>query len=357
MNNVVFLANCKHYKHWIGKTYFDLINYIAINNKSYQINIFYDDEDSKYVYTQIININPIFIIYFETKTIENQTFSFLFQLNIPYAVVLLDMFYVNSIKNDFYIQNAKSLINFSLNKSIKDTYSNLFNNKLILCLPSRYININRFKNYNLEKKYDILIYGTRNCYSNYKNENLISIQNYVEKYERFHNTQMNSHINFYPLRSKLENILSKYNNKYRLKILPERGIDNAIVANEELSMLINQSHLTVACSTIADIMMHKYLEISASKSVILGDIPSDYKDLFNENIVEVNEFMLEEEIINIIDNALNNKEKLNEMSERLYEKIHTEHNFDKAIIDFNNVFEKLQSTNNYKLVKLKMLYN
>ena len=75
----------------------------------------------------------------------------------------------------------------------------------------------------------------------------------------------------------------------------------------------------------------------------MGDIPSDYAELFNGNIVEVNEFMSEEEIINIIDDALSNKDNLNIMSERLYEKIHTEHNFDKAINDFNNIFEILQS--------------
>jgi hypothetical protein len=344
MKNIVFLANHTHYRDWIGKTYFDLINYIASNNNSYKIYIFYDDEDSTYVYNQIMNIKPIFILYFETRVIEAQTFNFIFELNIPYVVILLDMFYVNQIQNDYYIQNAKTLIHFSLNKSIEHTYSNLFSDKCILSLPSRYINVNKFKNYNLEKKYDILIYGTRKFYYDYKNEPIMSIQKYIEKYEQFHNTQINSNINFYPLRSKLENILSKYENKYRLKILPEKCIYDAIIANEDLSMLINQSHLTVSCSTIADIMMHKYLEISASKSVILGDIPSDYTDLFGGNIVEVNEFMPEEEIINIIDKALSDKEKLNEMSERLYEKIHTEHNFDKAINDFNNLFEILRST-------------
>ena len=36
--------------------------------------------------------------------------------------------------------------------------------------------------------------------------------------------------------------------------------------------------------------------------------------------------MNDEEILNIIDNALSNKNKLLEMSDRLYNKVHEEHN-------------------------------
>jgi hypothetical protein len=341
MQNIVFLANCNHYKNWTGKTYYDLIMQIQKNNNEYNIHIFFDDEESLYVYNEIINLNPIHIFYFETQIIEKHIFNFLIDLNISYSVVLLDMFYVNSIINDIYIKKSSSLIHFSLNQSIIKTYNNIFPDKNILCLPSRYININRFKDYKLEKKYDILIYGSRNVNRLYKDEPLIAIQDYIKKYENINNTIIDNSINFYPLRSKLENILIKYSDKYKLKILPEKCIFNAIVANEDLSMLINESYLTISCSTIADILMHKYLEITASKSVILGNYPSDYKDLFEGNIIEVNEFMSEDEIIVIIDNALSDKNKLNEMSERLYQKIHNEHNLQKGQDDFNILVNKI----------------
>lgn len=87
--------------------------------------------------------------------------------------------------------------------------------------------------------------------------------------------------------------------------------------------------------------MHKYIEIAASKSVILGNIPSDYDDLLKGNVVEINENMSEEEIIATLDNALSNKNKLNEMSNNLYKKIHEEHNYTKAIENFNNVFSNI----------------
>ena len=53
--------------------------------------------------------------------------------------------------------------------------------------------------------------------------------------------------------------------------------------------------------------MAKYFEIAASYSGILGNIPSDYNDLFKNNIVEVTEWMTDEEILFTIDEALKNK--------------------------------------------------
>ena len=169
-----------------------------------------------------------------------------------------------------------------------------------------------------------------------------TIQNYIKKYEERTNSIINDKINFYPLRNRLENVLIRFSHKYSIKILPEFTIDGANIVNEELSKLINQSYLTIACPSIADVLLHKHLEISASKSVILGNYPSNYKDLFKDNIIEVNEYMCDEEIINIIDNALLDKNKLNEMSERLYNKIYEEHNLDKAVCDFNNIIDKIE---------------
>lgn len=59
------------------------------------------------------------------------------------------------------------LLHFCKNKSFINTYSKLYPNKIINTIPSRYINIEKFKDYNLEKKYDILIYGTIEVKKNY----------------------------------------------------------------------------------------------------------------------------------------------------------------------------------------------
>ena len=129
--------------------------------------------------------------------------------------------------------------------------------------------------------------------------------------------------------------------KYKVKILPESTIDSSKIVNEDLAKLINQSYLTIACSSIADVLLHNHLEIPASKSVILGSYPSDYKKLFAGNIVEVNEFMSDDMILSIIDSYLQNKKQLAEMSNKIYNKIRNEHNLDKALEDFNYIIKSI----------------
>ena len=151
---------------------------------------------------------------------------------------------------------------------IKKSYEIKYPLKKIMNISSRYVNTDIYKDYGLPKTYDILLYGTRNFKYNYKNEEIIPIQKWISKYENINNVTINSKINFYPLRFKLENILINNKHKYSIKILNESTIDGAKIANENLSKLINQSYLTVACSSLADVLLHKQLEISASKSVL-----------------------------------------------------------------------------------------
>ena len=149
-------------------------------------------------------------------------------------------------------------------------------------------------------------------------------------------------VNFYYLRERLEKLLvEKRSDKYTIKILPKCGIYNAKITNEYLSMLINQSKITIACSTIADIMMHKYLEIGASKSVIMGNIPHDYKDLLEGRMIGVDYFESDESILEKLDYALSNDEYLEKMSSQLYKEIHEKHNFDCAVNNVNNVLEEI----------------
>jgi hypothetical protein len=87
--------------------------------------------------------------------------------------------------------------------------------------------------------------------------------------------------------------------------------------------------------------MAKYFEIPASYSAILGDIPTDYEDLFKGNIVEVNEWMSDDEILQIIDKALEDKEKLWEMTKRLGDRVHQEYNLEAGTKNMDEVFENM----------------
>ena len=340
---IIFIADNYFYKYSTGKTPSNFANYIVNNSNNY-IKLIYTDSDINISHNEILEINPDLIIVLEINSFQENTkkFKFIFELNKPVYIFLDDSYYITTITSQCpYVNLCNGIIFWYKNEKINNSYRIKFPDKKILNFNSRYVNTEIYKDYKLDKKYDILLYGTRNFLYNYKNEELETIQNYIKNYEEKTNTIINDKINFYPLRNRLENILVKLSNKYSIKILPEFTY-HAQIVNEELSRLINQSYLTISCPSIADVLLHKFLEISASKSVILGNYPSNYKDLFEGNIIEVNEYMSDEEIIDIIDNALSDKNKLNEISERLYNKIHEEHNLDKAVNDFNKIIDKIK---------------
>jgi len=338
--NIVFIARSLYYRNMYTTVSYDFINSI-VNSKQNNIKLFWDDENLEYIKNEINRIKPKIIIVFDINNFFMQQFNFIFNMNIPIYLFLEDTYYITSnTSHCHYTNKVDGIIFWYVNHNVYTSYKNHYPNKLITHLNSRYVNTEIYKDYKLEKKYDILLYGTRNVTQPYKIENLDSIQKYIKKYESHYNIEISSgtKINFYPLRAKLESILNKLKDKYNILIIPETSIlDNKInnIANENLSRLINESYLTVACPGIADVLMHKFLEISASKSVILGTYPSDYKDLFDGNIINVTEFMDDNEIINIIDNALANKQKLLEISDILYKKVHSEHNLIEASKNFD----------------------
>jgi hypothetical protein len=343
MDKLVFIADYYFYKNSLGKTSYNFVNYLTINN-NYEIKLFYTDEDTTIVQNKINEFNPKMIIVFEINAFQANTrkFNFIFDLNIPIYLFLDDTYYISSLTaNCEYTKLVNGFIFWYKNDMIKKSYEIKYPLKKIMNISSRYVNTNIYKDYGLPKIYDILLYGTRNFKYNYKNEEIIPIQMWISKYENVNNVTINNKINFYPLRFKLENIFKNNTHKYNVKILNESTIDGAKIANENLSKLINQSYLTVACSSLADVLLHKHFEITASKSVILGSYPTDYKNLFDGNIVEVNEFMSDDEILSIIDDALKNKDKLAEMADRIYDKVRAEHNLDKAVESFNDVITQI----------------
>lgn len=295
----------------------------------------------------IVNMSPDIIIFFETDnlTISNN-FNYLFDLKIPIFYCGLDLFYLNTCLNCENIRKCNGIIHFSKATLLENTYKYMCPYKKITHFNARFVNTYRFKNYNFPKKYDILIYGSRGggaCSINNIEKHAADIK-YKNKYEKYYGKPLGNKHYFYPLRVKLEDLLVKNSHKYNLKILANACIFNAPVVNENLSKLINESYLTLSCCTRADIAMAKYFEIPASYSAILGDIPSDYEDLFKGNIVEVTEWMTDEEILNIIDKALADKEKLWEMTKRLGDRIHNEYSLDEGTKNMDEVFTNILNT-------------
>lgn len=133
-----------------------------------------------------------------------------------------------------------------------------------------------------EKEYDILFYG---C---------------TEK-------------NVYPFRYLLLQILKKLSTKYKIKIIPFTSYKKtpSSIVQHHLYHEISKSYLTVATQSQFDFLIKKYQEIPLSGSMILGNIPSNYSDLFNENtIVFIDDTMNENTIIKKIEESLENKDEL-----------------------------------------------
>lgn len=100
-----------------------------------------------------------------------------------------------------YIKKCTGIINFSQRSKLLKSYKDVFPNKYIGSLQGRYINTDIYKNYNLPKKFDILIYGSRNCMTE---RTTYQDQDYKKKWEKYHNKKLPSKYYFYPLRKKIE---------------------------------------------------------------------------------------------------------------------------------------------------------
>lgn len=334
--NILLIAEKLHYRDWIGKTYRDIVqNYVqqSVNN----VTLIYSDQEIKHCDSWDI----IILMATDKITFGNQ-YNLVLNLNIPIYISCLDLFHTNECLLCSYINKAKGIIHFSHASKMLSPYSSLFNNN-IHTLPARYINTNIFKNWEQEKYFDILIYGSRNV--NVQIQTHVADQEYKQKWEQVNQKPIGKMHAFYPLREKLESLITKHTNKYRVKIIKQACIFNAPVANADLSKLINQSWLTISTTSRADIAMAKYFEIAGSYSGILGNIPTDYEHIYKNKIVEVNEWMSDEEILSVIDNALSDKIKLQEMINDIGDYTHEHYNLNACVRDMDELFENLK----YKL--------
>jgi len=333
---IVLIPVFDHYRDWIGKTYYDIITHFHKNSK-HEIHLFWSDWRG--VENIIKRIDPDLFVLFCTETIGfAKHFEYIFNMRGKVFACCLDIFHINRVRNCKYIKKCDGILHFSKQRRLLSSYKKIFPNKFIGCFRGRFVNTKKYKDYGYEKEYDILIYGSRGGKTP-MGDHASDVQ-YKEKWEKHNKRDIPKEFSFYPLREKLEKLLSSLT-KYRIKILPNKCIFNAHVANSDLSKLINKSYLTMATGGRPDIAFSKYFEIGASYSGILGNIPEDYRDLFENNIVEVTEWMSDKEILDIIDGALADKKKLFEMTQRMGRRIHGEYDLKACVKDMDHVFDKI----------------
>ena len=224
------------------------------------------------------------------------------QMEIEYIYQFLDLFNVV-----LYRCETKMI------KMVKDLYKN----HIFFHLPF-YKNPEQFKDYKLEKEFDLFF----SCSYDLR--------------------QMSG----YWFRKRLYDIFTKQN-KYRIAL----SLNSSLGKNDGFSKMINKSWLTITSPTVLDInapnerntnyYVCKYMEIPMSKGVVLGYLPESAKKEYNNNYVHVSEEMTDEEIIKIVDDALNNKEKLIEYSNNLYDYFQETYSFENGVKKFQEIINDI----------------
>jgi SpoVK/Ycf46/Vps4 family AAA+-type ATPase len=182
---------------------------------------------------------------------------------------------IYSMNHDFY---KKKLLNLNSNYNIYTLH--------------HHFHLYMFPDKIPEKKYDILLYGF--C---------------SEKQ--------------YPLRVFFKNVLEKYKDKYRIKIipLPHYKLKSWSVIGNQLYNEISKSYITVATTSKYDFFLKKYQEIPLCGSMIMGNIPTNYSDIYTKDTIINIERKDENEIIKKIEDSLSNKKELLEKTRKLQNKM------------------------------------
>lgn len=148
-------------------------------------------------------------------------------------------------------------------------------------LMTHHIPENIFYYRGLDKEYDILLYG-------WSNEIV------------------------YPFRHRLRKLIQKL--PFRVKIVERTSNITKMPIENDLAELINKSWIVVTCISNFSYLVRKYFEIGACGSIPCGNINRQGREIFQNNMIEITEYMSDYEISRIISYYLHNKELLMKMS-------------------------------------------
>lgn len=319
---ILVINNKKIYETWASKTYEYKMNKLDNDDRFLHISI--DDlKNNKYTYEELLNYdimifgwNSISISkYYTTKHKMYKKIYNDLGLDLENKDLINELieplmshqrkYYIVQDLHDFDCLNGTDGLNNYLNEN---KFSGIITpykcaneipklkNLEILHLP-HHIDENKFKDFHLEKEYDIFIFG-------------------------------NTNRKWYPFRNRITHLLKNIGEKHNLKVLHwENGISKSYFdfesaqqnCNENLSKAINKSWLTLCTTTKWNWLVGKYFETSFSNSVIIGDMPEDGHEIWKNNLINIDQNMDNNTIEKIVLESLNNKELLNEYSSNCLE--------------------------------------
>ncbi|MCA9750230.1 MAG: hypothetical protein KC414_14065 [Romboutsia sp.] len=163
-----------------------------------------------------------------------------------------------------------------------------------------HINTEIYKDYNTEKKYDIFFYGCLDPI-------------------------------FYDFRLRLDKLFRRQKRGLNIRFFAHPGHQryDPQKCDTNLAKMINSAWISIATISKFSYLVGKYFEISACKTVIAGNINEQGRQIWSkDDMIEINNDMTDDEILDILVEALSDKNRLKNMSERMYNKIRDNFNCD-----------------------------
>tara|TARA_B100001094_G_C18191818_1_gene807814 strand:- start:633 stop:5519 length:4887 start_codon:yes stop_codon:yes gene_type:complete len=297
-NFITYLKNYSNYnlifidrntpKFIVNSSIFDVIKQFSKNNNPIIYSLVYDNYENSlvkdlelYNYIKIFDIEDCYNIEGLTNILDKYKYTHV-------------LYKYNCIQQQYIINKFPDIKFIHLPHYIDD---NLFN-----------------INNNINKEIDILLYGNTSS--------------------------------FYPFRNRLLEILNNNHNLFNFKYLPFPGFgdrDNCNynpIIGKELSNYINKSKITICTSSMFNYFIKKYIEIPLSNSVLAGNFPKQEKNIFDNNMIYIDDDMEDKEIINKLKFYLDNDNLLNEMRDNSY-KISCNYTYKKGLDEFNNIINNI----------------
>lgn len=303
--------------------YWTKLNFEKNDNKIYFHLI--SQDPSKYYYNKPLSI---FIEnYFPNKKVDLVVFyicvkffhnykmvSDCDKLDVPKVLHIEDMHHLKEI-NDFVLyHNIKYIIE---NNEKTSQFQKL---KLSLPKDVKYYNnestidTDIFKDYEFEKKYDILLYG---C----------------------------DHIKQYPFRNRLFNIIKK-SNRFQVKHIPFKSWkkDKNSVFGKLLAHNINRAWISIATTSKYGYFIKKYIEIPACNTMVAGNDPLCYNSIYQDMVILKPE-MTDETILDLLELALKDKIILKERIKRMYNAVRKNFSLINGCENITNIYTNIINDN------------
>lgn len=292
MKNILIIAKLKTFEEQLSTNRYNFLCFLNTKNNIKVI----DDTHNEDIYTIISHYQsekqwyPDYVLNYAITALygwSNVWLKNFANLNIPKVLFVDDFQHTEIIKTRVLETEYSHLIISTKHESITATLDDILPSSIQIHNYDYYVDTNIFRDYQLEKKWDILLYGS-------------------------------TIPEFYPFRHRLKNILYKLQKIYRIKIIEHPGYDKKIsdlkkkYVDEDLAKLINQSHFTIATKSIYDRLLKKYLEIPLCNSIIMGNIPTDYANIFRpRNSLILTNIMSDNEILQRIEAGMRYKHLYN----------------------------------------------